>query len=201
MTFLYAATGPFDAEHPSWQGYAEWSGLTHLSEVVSLDCSLNENLVEPDYDNADDWNYIHTVEHEHSDLYDSLQTGFYTSLDYVLNRVNTTVEFNLLTVVIEPDQECSVIEREGYEFIGYDLLDKDFSISALTNCGGFDETFLPSDQNDKGLIDELEKAYDIKRRLLENNPDETHADTNVIAIWRHKTLGRGKSTVEAHQSA
>lgn len=88
-----------------------------------------------------------------------------------------------------------MIEREGFEFIGYDLLDKDFNISALTNCGGFDETFLPSDQNDKGLIDELEKAYDIKRRLLENNPEETHADTNVIAIWRHKTLGCNNGVV------
>ena len=93
-------------------------------------------------------------------------------------------------VVLEPDQECIKIDVDGFEFVGYDLLDKGFYMSALTNCGGFDETFLPTDLNDKGLIDGLEKAYDIKKRLLENNPYEYHADTNVIAVWRHKTIGR-----------
>ncbi len=70
--------------------------------------------------------------------------------------------------------------------MGYDLLDFDFYISALTNCGGFEETFSSSDINDKGLIDDFEKAYDIKKRLLENNQVEFHADTNVIAICKHK---------------
>ncbi len=74
--------------------------------------------------------------------------------------------------------------------LGYDLLDQDFGISALTNCGGFDETFLPEDLNKYGLIDDFAKAYDIKKRLLENNPEEHHADTNVIAVWRHRTIGR-----------
>ena len=52
-----------------------------------------------------------------------------------------TNKFNFLTVVLEPDQDCKNIKIDGYEFMGYDLLDQDFSISALTNCGGFDETF------------------------------------------------------------
>jgi hypothetical protein len=60
----------------------------------------------------------------------------------------------------------------------------------LTNCGGFDETFSPSDLNDMGLIDDFVKACDIKKRLLENHPNENHADTNVIAIWRHNVIGR-----------
>lgn len=73
-----------------------------------------------------------------------------------------------------------------------ELLDKDYGSSALTNCGGFNETFLPNDLNNFGLLDEYQKAYDIKKRLLENNPEEHHADTNVIAIWRHKSIGRRK---------
>lgn len=165
----------------SWDKYIEWSKLTHLTELVSLDGMLNEILVEPDYDNADDWNFIHTAE--------EYQTGFFTTLDFVFKRLKARSKFNLLTVVLEPDQDCKKIDVEGYEFIGYDLLDQDFSISALTNCGGFDETFLPTDLNDKGLIEDFTKAYDIKKRLLENNPEEHHADTNVIAVWRHKTIG------------
>jgi hypothetical protein len=60
------------------------------------------------------------------------------------------------------------------------------------NCGGFDETFLPADLNHFGLIDDYEKAFDEKRGLLQNNPGHRHADTNVIAVWRHKTIGRTK---------
>jgi hypothetical protein len=186
MTFLYTARGTYDKTYDedemSWDKYIEWSKLTHLTELVSLDGMLNEVLVEPDYDNADDWECINIVE--------QYQTGFFTTLEFVLKRLKPKDKFNLLTVVFEPDQDCKNINIENYEFVGYDLLDQDFSISALTNCGGFDETFLPSDLNNKGLIDDFTKAYDIKKRLLENNPEEHHADTNVIAVWRHKTIGR-----------
>jgi hypothetical protein len=95
-------------------------------------------------------------------------------------------------VVIEPRQDCNHVKLEDFEFVGYDLLDKEYGNSALSNCGGFDETFLPADLNQFGLIDDYEKAKDVKRRLLQNNPEEHHADTNVIAIWRHKTVGRTK---------
>lgn len=186
MTFLYTARCTFDKTYDegvkSWSKYIECSKLTHLTELVSFDGTLNKILVDPYYDDPDDWNYIHVIQQN--------QTGFFTTLDFVIKRLNKKEKFNLLTVVLEPDQECNKIDVDGFEFIGYDLLDKGFFISALTNCGGFDETFLPTDLNDKGLIDGLEKAYDIKKRLLENNPYEYHADTNVIAVWRHRTIGR-----------
>ena len=198
MTFLYTARGTFDSTcdkegkscnrdggccyDKSWKPYLEWSKLSHLTELVSLDGMLNEMLVEPDYDNGDDWNFIHVD--------GKWQTSFFTTADYVLKTLKPQDKFNLLTVVLEPDQECKDVKIDGYEFVGYDLLDKEYGNSALTNCGGFDESFLPSDLNDKGLIDHVTKAYDIKKRLLENNPEEHHADTNVIAIWRHKTIGR-----------
>jgi hypothetical protein len=93
-------------------------------------------------------------------------------------------------IVIEPDRDCRLVNPENYDFIGYDLLDQYYCTSALSNCGGFDETFLPADLNNMGLISDYDKAYDIKRRLWENNQDEDHADTNVIAIWRHQIIGR-----------
>jgi len=186
MTFFYTARGIYDKTYGedgmSWKKYIEWSKLKHLTELVSLDRMLNENLVEPDYNNADDWNCIHVVE--------QYQTGFFMTLDFVFKRLRAKDKFNLLMVVLEPDQECKNFNVDDYEFVGYDLLDKSFGISALTNCGGSDETFLPTDLNEKGLIDDFERAYDIKKRLLENNPYEYHADTNVIAVWRHKTIGR-----------
>jgi len=186
MTFLYTARGTydknFDQEGMSWDKYIEWAKLPHLTELVSLDGMLNEVLVEPDYNNGEDWDFIHVAE-----LY---QTNFFTTVDYVFRRMVPRNKFNLLTVVVEPDWACNDILVEGYEFVGYELLDQEFNISALTNCGGFDESFLPSDLNDKGLIGDFKKAYEIKKLLLENNPEEHHADTNVIAVWRHKIIGR-----------
>ncbi len=196
MTFYYTACGTFDKNYDedgmpwkkdfemSWESYLQRSKLTHLTELVSLDGMLNEPLVEPHYDNSHDWNYIATD--------GNYLTGFFTSLDYVLQKMEPRKRFNLLAVVIEPTQDCKHVKLEDFEFVGYDLLDKEYGNSALSNCGGFDETFLPADLNQFGLIDDYEKANDIKRRLLQNNPEEHHADTNVIAIWRHKTIGRIK---------
>lgn len=183
MTFLYTARAIFDNTHRhtngmNWDKYLEWSKLIHLTELVSLDGMLNEILVGPDYEDGEDWNFIHNC--------NQYQTGFFTTLDYVFKRLQAKEDFNLIMVVIEPNIECKEIVIDGFKFIGYELLDQDFGISALSNCGGFDETFLPSDLNDKGLVNSFNKAYDIKRRLLENNPEEHHADTNVIAVWRKK---------------
>jgi hypothetical protein len=186
MDFLYTARGTYDKNYAqdgmSWVKYIEWARLPHLTELVSLDGMLNEVLVEPDYDNGSDWDFIHVV-----DLY---QTNFFTTVDYVFKRMKPQDKFNLLSVVVEPDQDCKNILIDGYGFVGYELLDQEFDISALSNCGGFDETFLPSDLNDRGLINDFKKAYEIKKLLLENNPEEHHADTNVIGVWRHKTIGR-----------
>jgi hypothetical protein len=143
---------------------------------------LNEMLVVPDYHNGDDWHFIHVD--------GKWQTSFFTTVDYVLKRLKPQDKFNLLTVVLEPERDCKDTNIDGYEFVGYDLLDKEYGTSPLTNCRGLNEVSFPSDLNDKGLIDEFVKAYDIKKRLLENNPEENHADTNVIAVWRHKTIGR-----------
>jgi hypothetical protein len=189
MNIYYTAREPYgkgyDSDVMAWKDYTEWSKLFHLTELVSVDLSLNEELFEPDRDNEEDWNYI-----VHDGYY---ETGFYRSLDYVLRKMNPKERFNLLAVAINPSEDCKSVTLNDFEFLGYDLLDQEYTHSALSNCGGFDETFLPSDLNQFGLISDFEKAYDVQRRLLENNPDEHHADTNVIAIWRHKTLGRQKA--------
>lgn len=189
MTFYYTARGTYDKNNSrdgfSWDKYVEWSKLTHLTELVSVDIFLNEVLIEPDRENEEDWKYIVTD--------DSYETGFFTSLDYVLQKMQPRERFNLLAVVIEPTRDCQNVKLNDFEFVGYDLLDREYGNSALTNCGGFDETFLPAELNQFGLIEDFEKAYDIKQRLLANNPDEHHADTNVIAIWRHKIIGTVKA--------
>ena len=186
MEFLYTAFDTFDkdynTERISWSRYIEWTKMTHLSELVTLDGGLSEQLVKIDYNKAKDWDNIHFVE--------QIQTNLFKTLEYVLKSSIPKDKFNLLTVVIRPTHACNKLEVEDYEFVGYELLDKDFCNSLLTNFGGFDHIFLPTDLNDKGLIDDFSKVYEIKERLLENNPDGHFSDGNVIAVWRHKTIGR-----------
>ena len=51
------------------------------------------------------------------------ETGLFTSLDYLLTKRKEKERFNLLMVVIEPTQNCSLIKLEEYDFVGYELLD------------------------------------------------------------------------------
>lgn len=189
MEYWYTATETYakdyDSDGSSWMKYIEFSKLTQLRELVSLDSMLNGAIIEPDRGVNGDWDYIIT-----DDLY---ETGLFNSLEYVIKKIKDKERFNLLAVVKEPTEKCENIKIQDFEFVGYELLDKDYSTSALSNCGGFDETFKPTDLNHLGLIDTYDKAYDIRDRLLKNNPEEYHADCNVFALWRHMVIGRSKN--------
>jgi len=186
MKVLYTAKAKFDksseTDPMAWEKYVEWSRLSQLIELISLDGMLNKRLIEPDRNEEKEWDYI---------VIDNMyETGFFTTLDYVLKRMMGKEKYNLLAVIINPATDCRLIEIDSFEFIGYDLLDKYYDISALCNCGGFDETFRPEELNRFGLIEDFDRAMEIRENLLANNPEEDHADTNAIAIWRHQYLGR-----------
>lgn len=180
--FLYAVRETFTETDEGWEKYIEWSKLCHVTEIAGLDYILNCDLVKPGNQDENDWKKKYIPAHN--------DTGLYTTPDYVLSKIKTSGKFNFLAVVIEPTQNCNEIILENYDFMGYDLLDIYFEISALTNCGGFDESFSTSDINSVGLIDDFENAYNIANKLYENNPEEEHANTNVIGVWRHQFIGR-----------
>src|SRR5687768_15477643 len=123
MTFLYTARGAYDKDYDddgsSWEKYMEFSGLTHVKELVSVDGLLNEVIVEPDRENTEDWNQVIFDEH--------LETGFFKTLDFVIQKANPFEKFNLLAVIINPSEECNTLELDNFEFVGYDLLDQDYS--------------------------------------------------------------------------
>jgi hypothetical protein len=112
----------------------------------------------------------------------------YTSLAHLRSKLEgkDAATYNLLAVSKEPIEPCEEVYLENFEFIGYDLLDIYGDVSALTNCGGFDNTFLPQDLNKYASISTYEKAYTIKVELIKNNPDSDHANCYVWAIWRIK---------------
>jgi hypothetical protein len=186
MTFWYTARAPFgernQEEGKTWDSYIDWYSLPHLKEMISLDQLLNEPLVEPDYNNADDWKSIVTDEERITELF--------TTIEYVLKRTKKA-RFNLLAVVKEPKERCDTVQLEEFEFIGYDILDKWYDVSSLTNCTGLNSSLEQADFNQSGLISNYERAFTIRKEFFEKNPGEPHADCYVMALWRHKTLGKG----------
>lgn len=185
MDILYTATRKFDPSSPvtgddlSFEKFKEWSRLTQLCELVSVDSWLCPSLCPSPLD--DDWDdrgydFLH-IEGE-------MGTDFYTSLDFVKEQAAGKEPYNLLAVAIEPQRECRGEKIAHFVFLGYDLIDRCIEISPLCNCGGFDETFLPGELNQFGLVDDYERAREIQRDLVKNNPDEIHAAALVVAIWR-----------------
>lgn len=183
QTFCYTARFRFDSNHVHWKGYLDFSKLYHVSEIVSLDASLNDLAFEIDRESGEYWrNVVATDSGSYTDLF--------KDLNFVKAKAKNSTYYNLLTVCIEPAEQCETIVFKDFDFLGYDLLDQYLCTSALTNCGGFDETFKPTELNRYGLIDRYERATIIRDNLYANNPDESHADCFVLALWRHKTIGR-----------
>src|SRR5258708_25456070 len=114
MNYWYTATETYDKDYDSdgssWTKYIEFSKLTHLTELVSLDGMLNGVVFEPDRGEKGDWNFII--------LDDSYETGLFKSLDYVIEKIKDKTKFNLLTVVKEPNEKCENIEISYFEFAG-----------------------------------------------------------------------------------
>lgn len=182
----YTAREQYDDEYKvelAWEKYIEWSKLTQLKELVSLDGMLNGLSFEPKFDSEDDWQFIVT---------ETSVTQFFKSLDYVIKRTEELVCFNLLAVIQEPKEQRAELDGE-FEFVGYDLIETDGDISALTNCGGFDESFLPTDLNEYGLLSSHKKGIEVQESLRKNNPEEHHANCHLYEVWRHKSIGRKKS--------
>lgn len=164
----------------AWKKYLDWSGLHQVEELVSLDGLLNDLAFEPDFNEEIDQCVI--IENKIGE--------FFKTLEYVKSKSTEKLVYNLLAVIMEPNKSNKNRLVLEFDFIGYDLIERGADISALVNCGGFNETFQAKELNKYGLISNYKRAKDIQQRLPENNPDEDHADCNLFEVWRHKTIGR-----------
>lgn len=180
----YTALKTYDSDNKtgfSWDEYLMLSEITHLTELVSLDGILNGLAFIPDLDASNDWENIATE--------DGKVMFFFNTLEYVVEKTKDLEYYNLLAIIKEPNKEKADL-KNYFNFIGYDLIEKAGDSSALTNCGGFDKTFLPKELNTYGLISEYDKAKHIQKQLLINNPQEPYANCYLYEVWRHKLLGR-----------
>lgn len=175
MLVVYTAVEPFNpACGESWRKFIQWSGLTHLREVISLDTLLCGSALGDLID--EDWE--HNVQEDY-------KIDLFHDLDHVLDRLPGDGRANVLALMQNP----TVVEVRSFkdprlEFRGFDLVELPTRISALVNCGGFDKAFAPSDLSDCGLITDYARATSVRNRLRAEYPDESHADCDVWAIWQ-----------------
>jgi hypothetical protein len=172
---FYVATSVFD-QRPGggWREYVEWSGLSQIRELLSLDGMLCPFLPAEIKDSY--WPHI---------VNEDNLLDFFTDLDFMLAEINNQQQVNVLAVLRNPTlAEVQAFSRPEFSFVGFELLDQDHSVSALTNCGGFPDVFENSEINEFGLITDFNRATEIANNLRRAYPEEHHADCNVWAVFR-----------------
>jgi hypothetical protein len=177
MPVVYSAVkrfGPDSGE--SWQKYVEWSGLTHLREVVSLDMMLCPTVFQELTD--EDWR--HNVQED-------FKITLFHDLDHVLRRVVGEERATVLALAQNPTAaDLGSFADRRFVFRGFDLVELQTGISALVNCGGFDKAFAPADLSECGLLPDHAGANNVQKRLRAEYPDEPHANCDMWAVWQMK---------------
>ncbi len=113
------------------------------------------------------------------------QVSHFRPLSYLRARVAGTAGLDVLAVLQNPSAaDVARVALAGFALAGFDVVDVHGDVSALTNCGGFDDVFLPSELNQLGLLDHLDRADSVRAGLRAAYPAERHAECDVWAIWR-----------------
>lgn len=175
--FLFTVVKRLDRSRgESWREYIQWSGLSHLKEVISIDSCLCPRVI-TDL-SPEDWNH---------NVHEDCKVFLFRDLPYLLARVPDWHQYNVLALVTEPDGEKlrTSPPPPGFVFKGLDLVDDSLAISVLTNCGGFPDVFAGSELSSVGLIDGLPRANEIRTILRENHPHDSHTEQCIVlAVWR-----------------
>jgi len=180
VTPFYILTTRFGpASGAPWREYVAWSGLTHLRELVTLDGTL----CPPVLDEVKDAYWPHIVNED-------FLLGYFTDLGVLLSLAEVTEARNLLCVFRNPEAHpaAPVSDALHFEFVGYDLVELETGISALSNCGGFAQAFAKAELNAVGLIGTHTRAAEVQSALATLYPDEPHADCDLWAVFRAADL-------------
>lgn len=170
----FTLTERFDPSHEGWAKYVAWSRLTQLREVVGLDQLLTPSRME-----LDDDVWPHLVEA-------ALPQVLVRDRAWLVARYAPATSEQILYVVHDPAEEGSGPREAGFERLGFELLEHDGSISALTNCGGFPLAFDNAELNPYGLLGNLVRAREVQAALAQHYPGEPHAVVDVYEIWRER---------------
>jgi len=174
-TPLFIATERFDpSDGEKWQKYCDWAKIPGLVEVVSLDTMLCKHLIKEFQD--EDWSHI---------VNEDFRLDYFYHLDYLKQRIQNIPRRSILGLYRNPKAHIAEAPSpDNFGFIGYDLIEEQTQISAITNCGGFPDVFRNDELNRFGLIDSFDRACEVKRLLAERHPEEPHAHCEIYALWR-----------------
>lgn len=172
-----------EEENEGWNLFAAKCGITRQTELLSLDNWVSWSLVMED-------RYGPKTNLTHRAFNGEYLNELYNTAEFVLGITDKKENFNFLAVVVNPVQDCALVEIADYDFMGYDVMDAYCFNSALMNKGDYFPAFLPVDLNDHGLIARYEEAVAARSNFLTSNTDEKYAVINIAAIWRHRTIGR-----------
>lgn len=169
----FIATQKFDNTDVAWRKYIAWSRLNQLDEVVSLDAGLCPTVL-PEV-KAEYWDHI---------VRENFMLHYFTDLGYLRNQISDKKRINLLCVFRDPAAPPNSFVPEGFEFVGYDLVDVESSVSALTNCGGFPRAFSNDELSEKGLLRSRERGRQVQADMRVEYPHDPHANCHLWAIFR-----------------
>jgi hypothetical protein len=174
--YYYAAIERFNPDNGErWKSFTRWLGRSDLARIVTLDNTLCPPVVHPQ--SADDWEFISKEE---------FMLDFYTSLEFVLKRVAGHRPSEVIAVA----RDASLEEVEGFpqpefEFCGFDLVDTEFSTSALLNNRFPDVVNVSKLSRESGLIASRELAFQMRDNLRKRYPGRDDAMCCVWAVWRY----------------
>src|SRR6185295_6762926 len=110
---------------------------------------------------------------------------YFYHLDYLKERVAAISRRNILGLYRNPEGHIEAAPAPGnFCFVGYDLIEEQTQISAITNCGGFPDVFSNQELNRFGLLNSFDRASEVRRLLAKNHPEEPHAQCEMYALWR-----------------
>jgi len=119
-------------------------------------------------------------------VHQDFKTHLFYDADYVLGRVAGKTA-SVLALIEEPSAaDIASVRDPRFAFCGFDLVDEQGGISALTNCGGFDRAFSPTELSECGLFLDHSRALVVRQLLRTEYPDEPHARCRIWAIWKRK---------------
>jgi hypothetical protein len=177
---LFIAKGRFDpSDGEKWRSYCDWANMRGVKEIVSLDSLLCPDIIRDVLD--EDWDH---------NVHENFRLNYFYDVDYLMKRTADVLRKNILGIFRNPEKHIDKSPAPDFNFIGYDLIEDETGISALTNCGGFPNSFSNEELNQFGLLTVFRRAADVRQDLKKNNPEEDHANCELYAIWRLKDNSR-----------
>jgi hypothetical protein len=117
MTPWFLATQPFlPAAGETWQRSIDWSGLTQLRELVSLDGMLCPPVLRDIKDEY--WPYI---------VNESFMLNYFVDFDFLMAQLTNIRNKNVLCVFRNPTHQPEAPSFARFAFLGYDLTDREGS--------------------------------------------------------------------------